>query len=212
MERYTAMYPRGQSGLRDDQVMAYVNDLHATGAAIGSMTTRRAQITRWHDPTRECNVCVTFASSISEPEPALRHRTTDAQRRARLDELVEVRHQLDKELALLHQELGMDAEPATDDQHETSLCRKSPMRGTTTNASVVRLSTSRTVVHQCHRRAGQHTTTTDAPTRVRMLTSTPTLTLRHCSIGCHRTLPLWPCYCTAARRQRPPRNDECANN
>jgi hypothetical protein len=29
----------------------------------------------------------------------------------RLDELAEVRPQLDEELALLHQELGMDAEP-----------------------------------------------------------------------------------------------------
>jgi hypothetical protein len=31
MERYTAMYPRGQTGLPDDPVTAYVNDLRATG-------------------------------------------------------------------------------------------------------------------------------------------------------------------------------------
>jgi hypothetical protein len=48
------------------------------------------------------------ASSSSEPEMV---RAADAQRRARLDELAEARRHLDKELALLHKELGMDAEP-----------------------------------------------------------------------------------------------------
>jgi cell division protein FtsB len=51
------------------------------------------------------------ASSSSESELASRHRAADAQRRARLDKLVEARHQLNEELALLHQELGMGAEP-----------------------------------------------------------------------------------------------------
>jgi hypothetical protein len=51
MEWYTAMYPRGQPGLPDDPVTAYVNDLHATGAAPGSTTTRRAWTMRRHDPT-----------------------------------------------------------------------------------------------------------------------------------------------------------------
>jgi hypothetical protein len=41
------------------------------------------------------------ASSSSEPEPAPCHHAADAQRRARLDELAEARHQLDEELALL---------------------------------------------------------------------------------------------------------------
>jgi hypothetical protein len=54
---------------------------------------------------------VASASSSSEPEPTPRHRAADAQRRAWLDELTEARRQLDEELALLHQELGMDAEP-----------------------------------------------------------------------------------------------------
>jgi hypothetical protein len=78
-------------------VTAYVKNLRATGAAPGSTTTRRARTTRWHDATRECNVCVASASSSSEPEPAPHHRAADAQ--------------LDEELGLLHQELGMDAEP-----------------------------------------------------------------------------------------------------
>jgi hypothetical protein len=54
---------------------------------------------------------VASASSSFEPEPASRHRAADAQRRAHLDELTEARRQLDEDMALLHQELGMDAEP-----------------------------------------------------------------------------------------------------
>jgi hypothetical protein len=85
MERYTAMYLRGQPGLPGDPVTAYVNNLRATGAAPGS-TTRRARTTQRHDPTRECNVCVASASRSFEPESAPRHRAADTQRRARLDE------------------------------------------------------------------------------------------------------------------------------
>jgi hypothetical protein len=40
MEWYTAMYPRGEPGLLNDPVTAYVNNLRATGAAPGSMMTR----------------------------------------------------------------------------------------------------------------------------------------------------------------------------
>jgi hypothetical protein len=54
---------------------------------------------------------VASTSRSSKPELALHHRATDAQWQARLDELAEARHQLDEEQALLHQELGMDAEP-----------------------------------------------------------------------------------------------------
>jgi hypothetical protein len=53
---------------------------------------------------------VATASSSSSSEPASRHRGTDDQRRARLNELAEARSQLDEEQALLHQELSMDAE------------------------------------------------------------------------------------------------------
>jgi hypothetical protein len=107
MERYTAMYPRGQPGLPDDPVTAYVNNLRATGAAFGPAMTWRTQTARQRDPTRECNVCVASASSSSDPELAPHHRTADAQRRARLDELTEAKRQLDEKLAILHQELGM---------------------------------------------------------------------------------------------------------
>jgi hypothetical protein len=78
MERY----PRGQPGLPDDPVTAYVNGLRTAGAALGSTTTRRAQTARRHDPTWECNVCVDNASSSSSSEPAPRHRSADDQRRA----------------------------------------------------------------------------------------------------------------------------------
>jgi hypothetical protein len=51
------------------------------------------------------------SSSSSELEPAPRHHSADDQRRAWLDELAEARRQLNKELALLRQELDVDAEP-----------------------------------------------------------------------------------------------------
>jgi hypothetical protein len=75
MERYTAMYPRGQPGLPDDPVMAYVNNLRTTGVAPGSTTTRRAPTRQHHDPTQECNVCV--ASSLAAPNRS-QHRATVA--------------------------------------------------------------------------------------------------------------------------------------
>jgi hypothetical protein len=42
MERYTAMYPRGQPGPPDDPVTTYVNNLRATRVAPGSTTTQTA--------------------------------------------------------------------------------------------------------------------------------------------------------------------------
>jgi hypothetical protein len=45
MERYTAMYPRGQLGLPDNPVTAYVNGLCTIGVAPGSTTTQRARTT-----------------------------------------------------------------------------------------------------------------------------------------------------------------------
>jgi hypothetical protein len=102
MERHTAVYPHGQPGLPDDPVTAYVNNLRAIDTAPGSATTRGTRTMRRHDPTCECNVYMASSSSSSESEPAPRHRGADAQRRVRLDELVEVRCQLNEELALLH--------------------------------------------------------------------------------------------------------------
>jgi hypothetical protein len=165
------MYPHGQPGLPDDPVMAYINNLCATGTASGFMTTQRARTTRQHDPTRECNVCVASASSSSKPEPAPRHRAADAQRRARLDKLVEAWRQLDEELALLHQELGMDAEPRDRRPAQDVPVQEQPREA------------------NGDRREHRHTTTTDPPTRARMSTPTPMLT-PHRSSGRHRkTLP-----------------------
>jgi hypothetical protein len=111
MKRYNTMYPCGQAGLPDDSAMTYVNNLRATGVSSGSATIYRTPTIQPRDPTRECNVCVASASRSSEPEPAPCHRATDTQRWARLDELAEARHQLDEELAILHQELGKDPGP-----------------------------------------------------------------------------------------------------
>jgi hypothetical protein len=132
------------------------------------------------------------ASSSSEPEPAPLHRGADAQRRARLDELAEARRQLDEELSLLHQELGMDV-PVQREPHEGNDDRR-----------------------ECRPAADQHAdrrvTTTDVPMRARTSTQTPTLMLCHFSGGCLRTLPPWPCCCAAARSLQPPRSDECASS
>jgi hypothetical protein len=67
--------------------------------------------TQTRDPTREYNICVALASSSSDPEPAPRHRATDTQQRARLDELTKARRRLNEELANLHRELGHDPKP-----------------------------------------------------------------------------------------------------
>jgi hypothetical protein len=102
MERYTAMYPRGQPGLPDDSVTAYMNNLRAANASLGSTPARRVPQALARDSARECFICVAPDSgSSSELEPAPRHRTTDAQHRARLVELAEVRRQMDEELANL---------------------------------------------------------------------------------------------------------------
>jgi hypothetical protein len=79
MERYTSMYPCGQSGLPDDPVMAYINDLRATSITSGSVTTRRPPPPWPRDPSRECYVCVASALSSSDPESAPHHHITNAQ-------------------------------------------------------------------------------------------------------------------------------------
>jgi hypothetical protein len=132
--------------------------------------------------TRECNVCVATTSSNSSSEPAPRHRGADDQRRARLDELAEARHQLDEEQALLHQELGVEAEPCErqpaqgvlvqGQAHEGNGNRRPaqdvPVQGeprgrTATGVSAGRLQTCRVVVHLRHPRARRSPTTIDAP-------------------------------------------------
>jgi hypothetical protein len=51
--------------------------------------------------------------------------------------------------------------PATDSLHKTSLCGSSPVRGTATGVSGVRLQISHTVAQQHRSCAGRHATTTD---------------------------------------------------
>jgi hypothetical protein len=197
--------PPGQPGLLDNSVTAYVDSLRTTGAAPGSVTTRRARTTRRCDPTRECNVCVASASSSSELEPAPRHRNADAQRRAQLDELAEARRQLNEELALIHQELGMDAEP-----RDRRPVQDDPVQGEPREGNDDRR--ERRPAADQPRRADRRATTTDAPTRARTSTPTSTLTLCHFS-GMHlRTLPQRQCCCAAARSPRPPRSDGCATS
>jgi hypothetical protein len=193
----TPQCTRGQPGLPDDSVTAYVNDLRTTGAAPRSMTIQRARTARCHDPTRECNVCVATASSSSESEPAPHHRGADDQRRARLNELSEARRQLDEELALLHRELGVEAkrrerQPAQGmlvqgQAHEGNDDRRpmqdvpvqdEPRGRTATGASADQLQSSRVVAHLRSPRACRSPTTIDTPMKARM--PTPTHHLSSC--------------------------------
>jgi hypothetical protein len=88
MERYTAMYPRGQPGLLDDLVTTYVDALRASRTTPGSATAQRAHRVL----ACECFVCVASASSSSnDAKPAPHHRATATQHRARLDKLAEAR-------------------------------------------------------------------------------------------------------------------------
>jgi hypothetical protein len=192
MERYTTMYPRGQPGLPDDPMTAYVNDLCSTGAASGSTMTQRARTTRRHDPRR----------NATSPWPPPRAASNRSQLRASST----------RRWPFFTKSWAWMPSHATDGLHKISLCRRSPVREMATGVSAVRLPTSRTAAHQRHRRAGRHATTTDAPTRERMWKQTLTLTHRHTFGGRRRILPLRPCCCAAARRWRPPRNDECANS
>jgi hypothetical protein len=157
------------------------------------------------DPTRECNVCVASALSSSNPEPVPRHRTIDAQRRARLDKLVETRRQLDEELAILHWELGQDTEPR--ERQPTPLparrwsrCRSSHVRGPKSDSSVVLLPNNLEFVPRRCRPEDVPVTMTDAPTRVRTSTPTPMVMPCYSSGGRHRTSPLQPCCCVAVQR------------
>jgi hypothetical protein len=164
MERYSTMYPRGQPGLPDDPVTAYVDSLRATSIVPGSITTRREPTARCHGPTRECNVCVAPASSSSKSEHAPRHRGADAQRRARLNELVEARRQLDEELALLRSALTSSLaidnlrracpcrETTIDASRGTSLFRESPAMRTATGESAAQPQPSHTTERRHHPR------------------------------------------------------------
>jgi hypothetical protein len=166
MEQYTAMYPRGQPGLPDDPVTAYVNNLRATRAAPGSTTTRRARTTRQHDPMWECNVCMASVSSSSEQEPAPRHRGGDAQRR--LGSMNSWRQDASstRSWPFYTKNMAWMPIPTTDEVRRLFLCRSSPTRGTTTGASAVRLPISRTTAHLRHRHEGRCAMTTNAPTTV----------------------------------------------
>jgi hypothetical protein len=139
-----------------------------------------------------------------------RRCATDAQRQARLNELAEAKRQLNKELAILHQELGSDPEHR-DRQPAQEIPRSSPVRGTASGGSTAEPLNSPEPEHRRRRPGDEHTTTTDAPTRALTSTPTPMLMPRHSLGGRRRTLLRQPCCCVAVRRQRPPRRDGCVS-
>jgi hypothetical protein len=152
-------------------VTAYVNNLHATAAASGSARTLRPPTTRPHDPSCECYACVASASSSFDPEPAPRHRSTDAQRRVRLDEPAEARCQLNEELAILHQEPGQDPEPRN--RHLAPLpalqmvpVQEQPRKGNDEQQECRPAAERLESMARRHWLEDAHVTTIDAPTRV----------------------------------------------
>jgi hypothetical protein len=143
---------------------------------------------------------------------------------ARLDELAEARRRLDDELVLLHQGLGIGAEPrdrqpaqsvpvqgtANGASRGTSMFWASPATRTATGENADRLQASRMAVHQHHLRAHRSPTTTSKPMKTR--TSTPVPTHRRFSGGRPRTRLPQPCCCTAARNRQPRRSDKYASS
>jgi hypothetical protein len=229
MERYTAMYAHGQLGLPDDPVTAYVNGLRTPGAAPGSTTTRRARFVRRHDPrgsaTSAWPLCRAAPNrsrlrATAAPTPSGVRGLTNSRRRdassTRSRPCCTKSSTWMSSLAIdnLRRAYPCRAIPergmTIDAQHKTFLCRGNPTRGMVIGASAVRLQTRRMTAHPRRRHAGWSPTTTDAP----MVAQTPTqMPTHHHFFGRHpRTLPLRPCYCMAARSQRPSRSDECASS
>jgi hypothetical protein len=116
---------------------------------------------------------VALASSSSDPEPAPRHRATEAQRRARLDELVEARRQLDEEMAILHRELGQDPDPRDRQAVQMVLVQEQPREGNCESAA--QPSNNLGPATRCRWPKDVCLTMTDEPTRAQMSTPTPTL-------------------------------------
>jgi hypothetical protein len=182
LERYTAMYPRGQQGLPDDPMTAYVDALRASYTALGSATAWRVPQATVHDFTRECFICMASGSSSStDAESAPRHRATDAQRRARLDEIAEAKRQLDEELATSTKSSGRTGRVTRKLTCGNYRCRSNTAKETASGRSVDPPQSSPEPVLRHRWLEDVRTTTTDAPTRARTLTATP-----HRSSGGHR--------------------------
>jgi hypothetical protein len=152
MEWYTVMYPRGQSGLPDDLVTAYVDSLRTTGAAPRSMTTRRREprdattprgsaMSAWPLHRAAPNRSLLRASATPTPSGGLgstNSRRPDASST--------------RSWPFYTKSLAWVLSPTIDARRRMFLCRESPARGTTTGASAVRLPISPTVAHLRHRR------------------------------------------------------------
>jgi hypothetical protein len=202
MQRYTAMYPRGQPGLPDDPVTAYVNGLRAAGAAPGlrrlgghrpcnGTTPRGSATSAWPlhrvAPNRS-QLHATSAPTISGARGSMKSRRQDASSTRSWPFYIE--------------SSAWNPSHASDNRHRACWCkakpvmgmpsgarcrtfqyRASPARRTTTGANAGRLQTSCVVVHLRRPCARRSPTTTDAPTETRM----STLAHRRSSDGHPRT-------------------------
>jgi hypothetical protein len=202
------MYPRGQPGLPDDPVTAYVNNLRAMAPPLGlqrlrghgprdATTPRGSAMSVW--PLRRAAPDRSQHRATATPTISGARGSTNSPRRDASST---------RSWPFYAKSSAWMPSLAIDNPRGTFLCRGSPARGMATDASVARLQTSRTAAHLRRRHAGQSLTTTDAPTRAR----TPTLTLHHFFGGRLKTLPLRPCCCAVARSLQPLRSDGCASS
>jgi hypothetical protein len=156
---------------------------------------------------------VASTSSSFEPEPAPHHRVADAQRRARLDELAEAKRQLDEELAILHQELGMNPEPRDRQPAQDVPVQEQPREGYSKRrerrpaAAQPRARAPTPHARGRTRDNDRHTNEgTNVDTNADTDANAPPLFRRAL-----QNIARQPC-CTAVRRRRPPWSDGCASS
>jgi hypothetical protein len=158
MERYTVIYPHGQPGLPDDPVTAYVNNLRVTGTATdlrrlgghgprGSTTPRGSAMSAWPQHRAALNRSQHRATALPMSNDG---RISTSSRRLSASST--------RSWPFFIKSWGWTQSLATDGLHKTSLCRSSPSRGTTSDASAAQLPSSHGPAPRCCRHGDEHAT------------------------------------------------------
>jgi hypothetical protein len=138
MERYTAMYPRGQLGLPDDLVMAYVNNLCAIGTAPGSATTLGDEPRDDTTPRGSA----TSAWPLRRAAPSrIQHRATVAPMPSGVRGLTNSRRRdasSTRSWPFCAKSSAWMPSPAIDNRRRTFLCKGTPARGIAISTSAVK--------------------------------------------------------------------------
>jgi hypothetical protein len=180
--------PRGQLGLPNDPVTAYVNNLLAAGAARvydNSEGTDHAAARPHAGVQCLCGLGIKqLRTGASAVPPRCRHPKVGTARRARGGQ-VPARRGAGPSSPRARRTQSL----TTDNLHKTFPSRSSLARGTTSDTSAAQPSSSHAPAPQRRRPGDEHATTTDTLTRVLTSTPTPTLTPRRSSGGRRRILP-----------------------